>query len=160
MTLKRCLIATTPVRKMIRIEICLVKFPHSPILHYAFSSWIEKTMTKTIHCHWENRFVLQYGAVRKFYPPFEWLHRNRSYCQNWNMFEQICLSNDLNNKKSVVCFYNNKIQRCPSVWYPLILTNVHWLIPTKIATPTHWRFLNLRKFITKAVLVSWCTMKT
>ena len=26
------------------------KFPHSPILHYAFSSWIEKTMTKTIHC--------------------------------------------------------------------------------------------------------------
>ena len=36
-----------------------VKFPHSPILNYAFSSWIEKTMTKTIHCHWENRFVLQ-----------------------------------------------------------------------------------------------------
>ena len=35
-----------------------VKFPHSPIPHYAFSSWIEKTMTKTIHCHWENRFVL------------------------------------------------------------------------------------------------------
>ena len=31
----------------------LVKFPHSPILHYAFSSWIEKTMTKTIHHHWE-----------------------------------------------------------------------------------------------------------
>ena len=25
-------------------------------------------MTKTIHRHWENRFVLQwYGAVRKFY---------------------------------------------------------------------------------------------
>ena len=23
-----------------------VKFPHSPILHYAFSSWIEKTMKK------------------------------------------------------------------------------------------------------------------
>ena len=36
-----------------------VKFPHSLILHYAFSSWIEKTMTKTVHCHWENRFVLQ-----------------------------------------------------------------------------------------------------
>ena len=36
-----------------------VKFPNSPILHCAFSSWIEKTMTKTIHCHWENRFVLQ-----------------------------------------------------------------------------------------------------
>ena len=31
-----------------------VKFPHSSILHYAFSSWIEKTRTKTIHCHWEN----------------------------------------------------------------------------------------------------------
>ena len=28
-----------------------VKFPHNPILHYAFSSWIEKTMTKTIHYH-------------------------------------------------------------------------------------------------------------
>ena len=23
----------------------VVKFPHSPILHYAFSSWMEKTMT-------------------------------------------------------------------------------------------------------------------
>ena len=32
---------------------------HSPILHYAFSSWIEKTMTKTTYFHWENRFVLQ-----------------------------------------------------------------------------------------------------
>ena len=28
-------------------------------LHYAFSSWIENTTTKTIHCHWENRSVLQ-----------------------------------------------------------------------------------------------------
>ena len=37
----------------------LVKFPHSPILHYAFSSWAEKTMTKTIHFRWENRFFLQ-----------------------------------------------------------------------------------------------------
>ena len=36
-----------------------VKFLHNPILHYAFSSWIEKTMTKTIHFHWEKRFVLQ-----------------------------------------------------------------------------------------------------
>ena len=41
-----------------------VKFPHSLILHFAFSSWIEKIMTKTIYCHWEDRFVL---AVRKFY---------------------------------------------------------------------------------------------
>ena len=24
----------------------MVKFPHSPILHYAFSSWTEETMTK------------------------------------------------------------------------------------------------------------------
>ena len=31
----------------------LVKSPHSPILHYAFSSWIEKTTTKTIHCRWK-----------------------------------------------------------------------------------------------------------
>ena len=28
------------------MELIVVKFPHSPILHYAFSSWIEKTMTK------------------------------------------------------------------------------------------------------------------
>ena len=38
---------------------CEVKFPHSPILQYALSSLTEKTMTKTIHFHWEKRFVLQ-----------------------------------------------------------------------------------------------------
>ena len=37
----------------------LVKFPHSPKLHYAFSSWIEKTMKKAIQSLWKNRFVLQ-----------------------------------------------------------------------------------------------------
>ena len=36
-----------------------VKFPHSLILQNVFSSWIEKTMTKTIRFHWENRFVFQ-----------------------------------------------------------------------------------------------------
>ena len=40
-------------------KLCSVKFAHSPILHYTFSSWIEKTMKKTIHRHWENRFVLE-----------------------------------------------------------------------------------------------------
>ena len=39
--------------------VILPKFLHIPILHYAFSSWIETTVTKTIHRHWENRFVLQ-----------------------------------------------------------------------------------------------------
>lgn len=34
----------------------IVKFMHSPILHFALSSWIEKTMTKKIPCNWENRF--------------------------------------------------------------------------------------------------------
>ena len=35
------------------ISFISVKFPHSPILHYVFSSWIEKTIKKkTIHCHW------------------------------------------------------------------------------------------------------------
>ena len=38
---------------------CAEILPHSPIQHYAFSSWIEKTKTKKIDCHWENRFVLQ-----------------------------------------------------------------------------------------------------
>ena len=52
-------------------KLCSVKFAHSPILHYAFSSWIEKTMKKTIHRHWENRFVLEsYGVMWKFYRLF------------------------------------------------------------------------------------------
>ena len=34
----------------IKTVLILVKFPYSPILHYAFSSWIEETMTKTIRC--------------------------------------------------------------------------------------------------------------
>ena len=42
-------------------KLCSIKFAHSPILHYTFSSWIEKTMKKTIHRHWENRFVIQIG---------------------------------------------------------------------------------------------------
>ena len=51
---------TYPQKKQ-KVEKDVLKFPHSPILHYAFSSWIEKTMTKTIECHMhrENRFVLQ-----------------------------------------------------------------------------------------------------
>ena len=44
------------------IELDLVKFTHGPILNYAFSSWIEKTMTKTIHWHWGNRFLLYRGS--------------------------------------------------------------------------------------------------
>ena len=33
------------------------KISAQPHTKYAFSSRLEKTMTKTIHCHWENRFV-------------------------------------------------------------------------------------------------------
>ena len=59
-TYSMTLFTTTAVRKLgSDLEQTPVKFPHSPILHYTFSSWTEKTMTKTIHCHWENRFVLQ-----------------------------------------------------------------------------------------------------
>ena len=43
----------------------MVKFLHSSILYYAFSSWIEERMVKTIDCLRENRFVLR--AVWKFY---------------------------------------------------------------------------------------------
>lgn len=58
-----------------------VKFPHSLILHFAFSSWIEKIMTKTRHCHWENRSVLQqYGAVRKFYFTCQQKHFSAKNC--------------------------------------------------------------------------------
>ena len=49
------LLLCKPLTPKISFVILLVKFPHSPILHYAFSSWIEKTTTKTIHCPWENR---------------------------------------------------------------------------------------------------------
>ena len=63
----------------------LVKFRHSPILHYAFSSWIEKAMTKTIHCHWENRFVLQWhGALRKFYHDAVYVIFQQSLYLFWN----------------------------------------------------------------------------
>ena len=48
-------------------EYCLigvdpVEFTHILILHHAFSSWIEKTMAKTVHCLWENRFVFYRGS--------------------------------------------------------------------------------------------------
>ena len=50
----------------------MVKFPHSPILYFAFSSWIEKTMTKTIHCYWGNRFVYSsMGLCGNFYPNYD-----------------------------------------------------------------------------------------
>ena len=49
----------TQVKKRTEIIRPETKFPQQPHTHYAFSSWIEKTMKKTIHCHWDNRFVLQ-----------------------------------------------------------------------------------------------------
>ena len=60
--LRECLCKSCPVdfswdtdfaRFLCVVRHSWVKFPHSPILHYAFSSWIEKTMTK------------QYIAIRK-----------------------------------------------------------------------------------------------
>ena len=69
-----------------------VKFPHSLILHFAFSSWIEKIMTKTRHCHWENRFVL---AVRKFYQgEFSRSSVGQFWCillYVWGSSERVCL---------------------------------------------------------------------
>ena len=69
------LLLCKPVTPKISFVILLVKFPHSPILHYAFSSWIEKTTTKTIHCPWENRaefypFSLL-SAIQIFYVSLE-----------------------------------------------------------------------------------------
>ena len=49
------LLLCKPLTPKISLVILMVKFPHSPILHYALSSWIEKTTTKTIHCPWENK---------------------------------------------------------------------------------------------------------
>ena len=46
-----------------------VKFPHGPILHYVFSSSIEKTMTKAIPCDWEtDLFYNRMGLCGKFTP--------------------------------------------------------------------------------------------
>ena len=50
---------STESKKSLETGKYLVKFPHSSILNYAFSSWIEKIMTKTIHCHCENILFLQ-----------------------------------------------------------------------------------------------------
>ena len=47
-----------------------VKFPHSPILYYAFSSWIEKTMTK------------QYIAIRKT----DLFYSSMGLCGNFTKF--------------------------------------------------------------------------
>ena len=44
----------------------LKSFPHKPIFHYAYSSWIKKIMTKTIDCFWDYDFVwLQHGLILK-----------------------------------------------------------------------------------------------
>jgi len=44
-----------------------VIFPHSPILHYEFSSWIDKTTIKTIHGNemvsYSELIVFRYVAV-------------------------------------------------------------------------------------------------
>ena len=56
----------------------LVKFPHSPILHYVFSSWIEKTIKK------------QYIAIGKT----DLLYNSMGLCGNFTRFlsEKECLS--------------------------------------------------------------------
>ena len=69
------------------------KFPQSPILHYAFSSWMEKTMTKTMHCLWKNRFVLQqYGLCGNFTLNFVYILSDGwllySYISNHDFFSQ------------------------------------------------------------------------
>ena len=43
----------------------MVKFPHSPVLHYAFGSWIEKTITKnnTLPLVKQICFTIVWGCV-------------------------------------------------------------------------------------------------
>ena len=54
-----------------------VKFPHSHILHYAFSSWIEKTMTK------------KYIAIRKT----DLFYNSMRLCGNFTKFASIWREN-------------------------------------------------------------------
>ena len=82
-----------------------VKFPHSPILHYAFSSWIEKTMTKTIHCHWEtDLFYNSMGLCRNFAEIininklFDILTRWTNYPNRW-LNDDLCDANVLHRWK-------------------------------------------------------------
>ena len=48
-----------------------VKFPHSLILHFAFSSWIEKIMTKT------SSVVLKSGHSNTDKKKKKWFHPKR-----------------------------------------------------------------------------------
>lgn len=41
------------------VEVSQARFPHSPVLHNAQSSWIKKRAAKTINFLWEYDFVLQ-----------------------------------------------------------------------------------------------------
>lgn len=41
------------------VEVSQARFPHSPMLHNAQSSWIKKAVVKTINFLWEYDFVLQ-----------------------------------------------------------------------------------------------------
>ena len=52
-----------------------VKFPHSPILHYAFSSWREKTMTKN---------YISTGNTDFFYNSMEGGKENVNYIRHRN----------------------------------------------------------------------------
>ena len=51
------------------------KFPHSPILHYAFSSWREKTMTKN---------YISTGNTDFFYNSMEGGKENVNYIRHRN----------------------------------------------------------------------------
>ena len=55
----------------------MVKFPHSPILHYAFSSWMEETMKKTnIAMGKTDLFYNSMGLCGNFTEKFTRWHNN------------------------------------------------------------------------------------
>ena len=74
-----------------------VKFPHSPILHHAFSSWIEKTMTKTTHYHWGDIICFTIvGGCAEILPKILLLLHFTNLCSvltgdtlSWSSFRQV-----------------------------------------------------------------------
>ena len=72
------------VRKLAKTTRVTVKFPHSPILHYAFSSWIEKTMTKTIAIGNTDFFTIVWGSTKILPIPFT-VRLTVSACSEWSV---------------------------------------------------------------------------
>ena len=88
------------------VVLTLVKFPHSPILHHAFSSWIEKTTTKKIHCQLGKQICLTIVWGYAEILPWPLPTQNHSFLRNLTPFS----------KNSFVLFYEFLIKLKKNIW--------------------------------------------